>query len=443
MILFEAFNSYHDSFTFCTDLTVSLHVWEQTSNGCKHTRILSYDLKGQIPKAIMQTVMTQQADLPRLVDAHLHKVKKRRGNTISAVPEMTYEALYNVLKNQNTNIKKPKLKSKNSGVASSFMSNKSDADDRSEVMSQANSDSDSIFDTSPSTEAEFRSRSAPPSVLLEGVILFAPLVLHHLLKSSGAATAIPMGFVPFSLQFPCLVITLATMFYAIRWVMVAHLLHSSIQLPEHETLRLAGKNGKTQCHFTVNLRNMERYLKEKNGSKEKGAPERQMSHVAIRALALAMEHNPKSVARRIFPTSPLVYNSSVVLHDESASFPMNQPIWISPEQQLSVEDIAGYLNDPKAEVKPNFLEANVIGPSCRLWVSPDHTLLTHPLVQIDWHTDTPLSIVLSSYLKRQTHSQTTNYLDVSMTFKSPDVGACRSFAKQFQQLIQLPDLCDE
>jgi len=411
------------------------------SGGCKHTRILSYDLKGQIPKAIMQTVMTQQADLPRIMDAYLYKVKKRRGSKITAVSEITYESLYTVLKNNQSsskNVRKQRRKSSSGSV----MSAKSD-DDRSEVLSQANSDF-SIFETSPITEVEFRSRSAPPDILLEGIVLLAPVMLHHLLKSSGVMTVL-VRFIPVDPQFLSVVITLVAMIFAVRWIVVEHLLHSSIQLAsDHEILSLPGKNGKTQCHFTISLRNMERYLKEKNKAKENGASDRETSHVLIRALTLAMEHNPQSLARRIFPTFPLVYNPSVVLYDDSSSFPSDQPVWISPEQQQSAEHITDYLSDPKAEVTPNLLEAHLLGPSCRLWVSPDHKQHNHPLVQIDWHApETPLSIVVSTYLKRQTHSQTTNYLDVSMTFQSHDVGACRSFAKQFQQLIQMPDLCDE
>ncbi|KAL3939500.1 MAG: hypothetical protein SGBAC_005785 [Bacillariaceae sp.] len=424
-------------------LNVSLHVWEQLpSGGCKHTRILSYDLKGQIPKAIMQTVMTQQADLPRIMDAYLHKVKNR-GNSIRQVPEITYESLYTVLKKQNNVTKKSKAKRRNSKTGS-VVSTKSD-DDRYDVLSQAYSDSGSIVDMSPTTETEFRSRREPPNVLLEGIVLLAPLLVHHLLKNSWIGTSVLLRFVPLDSHLTSLILTLASIFFAIRWVTVEHMLHSSIQLSsEHDVFRLSGRNGKTQCHFTFNLRNMERYLKKKNDTKEKGVPKTELSHVVIRALALATEHNPQSVARRVFPSFPLVYNPSVVLHDESASFPLDQPIWIPAEQQHSVESVTGYLSDPKAQVDPNLLESHLLGPSCRLWVSPDHSQHTHPVVQVDWHApDSPLSIVISSYLKRQTHIHITNHLDVSMAFQSNDVAACRSFAKQFQQLIQIPHMCDE
>lgn len=418
-------------------------MWEQLpSGGCKHTRILSYDLKGQIPKAIMQTVMTQQADLPRIMDAYLHKVKNR-GNSIRQVPQITYESLYTVLKKQNNVTKKSKAKRRNSKTGS-VVSTKSD-DDRYDVLSQAYSDSGSIVDMSPTTETEFRSRREPPNVLLEGIVLLAPLLVHHLLKNSWIGTSVLLRFVPLDSHLTSLILTLASIFFAIRWVTVEHMLHSSIQLSsEHDVFRLSGRNGKTQCHFTFNLRNMERYLKKKNDTKEKGVPKTELSHVVIRALALATEHNPQSVARRVFPSFPLVYNPSVVLHDESASFPLDQPIWIPAEQQHSVESVTGYLSDPKAQVDPNLLESHLLGPSCRLWVSPDHSQHTHPVVQVDWHApDSPLSIVISSYLKRQTHIHITNHLDVSMAFQSNDVAACRSFAKQFQQLIQIPHMCDE
>jgi len=425
-------------------LNVSLHVWEQTHSGCKHTRILSYDLKGQIPKAIIQTVMTQQADLPRIMDAYLQKVKKRRDRSIASVPEMSYETLYKVLNNSQADKKKKKVKAKKkNSSASSIISSKSE-DERSEVLSRVDSDSDSIFDISPTTEATLRSRSSPPDIFLEGLVLLAPVIVQHFfLDNTSVAFKILQRLLPIDPLLSSLIITLGSAFFAIRWVIMEHLLYSSIQLSsEYEISTMKG--GKTQCHFTFNLRNMERYLKNKNEVKEKGSPQMKLSHVVIRALALAMEHNPQSVARRILPTLPLVYNPSIVLHDESTMAQYVDIVWIPPEQQQSLENVTDYLSDPKAQVDPNFLEANLLGPSCRLWVVPDHILQSHPMVQVDWHApDAPLSIVISSYLKRQTLARTTNHLDVSMTFQSHDVSACRSLAKQFQQLIQMPDLCDE
>ena len=81
-------------------MDISLQIWEQTPTGCTHTRIISYDLKGQIPKAIMQSVLTQQGDLPRIMDVHLQKIKKRPTyNTIAdGIQLNSCEPIYELLK---------------------------------------------------------------------------------------------------------------------------------------------------------------------------------------------------------------------------------------------------------------------------------------------------------------------------------------------------------
>ena len=85
------------------DLGISLQLWQQTPKGCIHTRILSYDLKGNIPGTIIQSVLTQQGDLPRIMDAHLQKIKGRA--TYEKIPAgitlQDYDSIYTLLDDNN------------------------------------------------------------------------------------------------------------------------------------------------------------------------------------------------------------------------------------------------------------------------------------------------------------------------------------------------------
>lgn len=403
-----------------SDLEVSLQIWEQTPEGCVHTRILSYDLKGQIPKAIIQTVMTQQADLPRIMDAHLSRVKKRR-KSITPVKSLNYESLYRVLKEQDASSAAKKRKN-------------------TEKKAEPDSDSESIVDMSSSIEVLTRSRKDAPSILTEGFALLLPVLLHHMFLSLNPFEMIDQ-VAPFAVWL--------SMVWVMRWVCLEHLLHHSILLPssllpnlQKGAITTSGRRGTTRCNFSVNLRSMDRFIERKRG-KDKNQDDAKMQHIVTRALARAMARNPGLIARQAFPSLPPMYNATTVLHDDTSEL-TSRDIWIPMEAQLSIPSIASFLSRPEKMVEPTFWETHILGPSCRLWVSDDETQRNHPPVKIDWSApDSPLTVVISIYLKRQTHVITTRHLDVSLTFQSSDVAACRSFSKEVEQLVQMPEICDE
>eukprot|EP00934_Nitzschia_sp_Nitz4_P004077 Nitzschia sp. Nitz4//scaffold219_size35776//10734//13049//NITZ4_007820-RA/size35776-snap-gene-0.67-mRNA-1//-1//CDS//3329542308//4067//frame0 len=77
-------------------LNVSFNLWTPTSSGdgCVHTRILSYDMNGSIPQKITQTIMQQQAALPRQLDLFLRRTNQE--NSDPSVP-LDYDSLYHYL----------------------------------------------------------------------------------------------------------------------------------------------------------------------------------------------------------------------------------------------------------------------------------------------------------------------------------------------------------
>eukprot|EP00980_Cylindrotheca_fusiformis_P004899 scaffold1041_cov121-Cylindrotheca_fusiformis.AAC.4 len=446
-------------------LEVSLQVWEQTPAGCVHTRILSYDLKGQIPRAIIQTVMTQQAELPRIMDAHLTRVKKRRRNnnnnarsSITSVSKLDYEALYQVLKDKNAAalVKKKKKKEKEKKeAAAAARRNKNKA-----------SDNDSIVEPSSSlTGTATQSRADAPSIWMESMVLLSPVLCHKLLSLVLNGWNVTSWMTPW--------VVAVCMVLAVRWICLEHLLRYSILLPQKATIPAAGggvattfmkkttRQGITRCNFSVNLRNIDRFLERKRGREDKQAtsssttkqpppPKAEMSHVVIRALARAMAKNPGLIAVRPLPSLPLVYTATTVLHDDTTETTC-QAVWIPPQEQLSIPAIAKFLSNSSSnkpnEVtssQPSFLETNVLGPSCRLWVSDDETQRNRTPIKIDWSApDSPLTVAISIYLRRQTQLITTKHLQVSLAFQSSDVAACRAFSKEVEQLIQMPEMCDD
>jgi hypothetical protein len=362
--------------------------------------------------------MTQQADLPRLMDAHLTRVKKR-SESITAAKKLIYESLYQVLKEQDAS--------------------RSAKEKGSKKKAKPDLDSESIVDMSSSTGTATRSRDSEPNILLESLVLLGPLLLHRLL------TIIPLDIISHAAPF----VVLFSVVWSVRWVCLEHLLRYSILLPsslqpsmQAGTITTATMKGSTRCHFTVNLRSIDRFIERRRGKDENKA-QAKMPQIVIRALARAMARNPGLIARQVLPSLPLVYNASMVLHDDTTERAC-QAIWVPPEEQQCIQAIADFLSSPEEMVQPSIWEAHILGPSCRLWVSLDQTQRNHPPVKIDWCApDSPLTVVISTYLKRPTGVITTKHLDVSLTFQSSDVAACRSFAKQVQQLVQMPEMCDE
>jgi hypothetical protein len=377
------------------DLDVSLQIWEQTPKGCIHTRILSYDLKGQIPKAIMQTVLTQQADLPRIMDAHLQKVKSR-SNSKTDMTDLKYENLFKILQEQDDARKASKKK---------------------EV--KPDDESDPIVDVSSTKATIAQSRNKRPSIIVESLVLFAPI----LLKQSPISILI--------------VFCLPAMILAVRWVFLEWLLQYAILLPD--SLEITSR-GKICCNFTVDLRSIEIFCKQKG--KDQKDPQILTTHVVLRALTRAMDKNPSLLSRQLSFLPP-VCNTSMIVHDNSAADKPSRCIWIPPAQQQSIPQIATFLKSPLTK-QPSILERYILGPSCSVWLLQEHTSTRLPPFKMTYDREgSPISICITPYQKQQAHVRRTNHLEISITFQSTQADACRSFAEQVQQLMQIPEMCDE
>lgn len=385
------------------DLGISLQIWQQTPKGCIHTRILSYDLKGNIPGTIIQSVLTQQGDLPRIMDAHLQKIKGRA--TYEKIPAgitlQDYDSIYTLLDDNNA------------------------AASKVGQVPEMNGDEGTVVNDSNGSHRT-SSRNQPPGIALESIVLLFPILLHRLLAMS---TILESWHAPF---------VIASILFCVRWVIIEYLLCFSILLPNSEVPIEAPKES-TRCHLTVDLRGVEKFLSAKQGENgEAETHEADYMHIVIRAVSRAMSKNSALFARA-FLLLPPVYSTDIILHNQS-KIGQKSELWIPPEKHHSIEAIATYCSSVN-KVYPNMLQRVILGPSCRLLMLPEND---HE-IQMEWKTnDCPLNIVVSPHLKSdRKYIRPRRHLGITMTFQSSDVALCHSFAEQVQQLIQLPEMCDE
>ena len=377
------------------ELHVSLNVWQlRPEGGSIHTRMISYDLNGDIPKSIVNNLMERQGKLPRIMDLHLQKTKE--GNTVVG---MEYEAFYNKLKEVEQD-------------------DKEDSDGDDIKAKDTVTCTDSIV-TTPGADASLSSSYL--RLLQDSLVLLFPIALHRLL-------AVFSNFNPY--------VFLITSILAIRWVLLRWMLQYFQSLPNDikdafsSFLAVDGCN--TSCRFVVDLKEVSRFLSsEQNTKKDLDAESVELvaTHVVLRALGQAMAKQPGLIARR-YPFLPPLYSIDMCLHE------YHRPTkWVSNIHLRSIQDIANCLS-LKASATPTTPQT-LFGPSCRVWVVP-----VTDQFQMDFNStlsDCPINVVLSSSLQGETDEVMT-HLTVSITIQSSDMEACLSFVEQAKQLIQSPEM---
>jgi hypothetical protein len=388
-------------------LHVSFNFWRPLAEGgCSHTRIISYDLNGQIPKQLTQTILQQQATLPKVMALYLQTIKPA---AVTSTFDMDYDSIYKALGQPSPTPSPPTANQRELWH-----------EDDSIVMSP----------TIPTVPPP-----PPPSVWVEILVLLSPILFLRWMSSV-------------SFRYDFVVFGIAS-FLAIRWVVLQHRLQHSRLLPAHQLGQLSAKSTSTTCcRFTVHLKDALRFLSNEQEAKQElgqdaaavGA-ELGVTHILIRALVRAMEKQPALIARS-FPCFPTVYSMDMVWHNTNNKTSQ----WIPPTKQHSVQAIADYLEaTPKA---PSFWQTSVLGPSCRLWTPCDDSDPCQGggvVDLVEWSgMDCPITVVVSSLREEhQDPTQTTTDLSICVTLQSSNSEACQSFAEHVQQLIQSPELCDD
>lgn len=372
-------------------LHVALNFWKPTAQGTYHARLLSFQLNGRIPPTLTQTVLEQQANLPRVMDSYLTKYKKENPIASQTHYTLEYPAIYKSLEKMTkarSNAKHRDLDHAESKIASS--------------------------------RSIQHALLSPVAVEKEAVALLVPLVLYKLLSMLSTGLA--------SLCFGVSIIV------ALQWMVRTHLLTVFRILSKSQQQKLGDRvKGSTSCRFNVDLKGVLRFLaNEKDASKDPTNKDTEIliSHILVRALGKGMGQLPHLAARQ-YPLLPPLYAVDVVFHDHKT----REEIWIDRPDEMTVQEIANYF---AAKRPPKTVWQTVMGATCHIFTSPDSD---HAQVDLDVSLEgVPITVCVSGIRLEKEERQPS--LSVAITISSTDIDTCRAFAETVQKLIQFPEMLE-
>jgi PH domain/START domain len=376
-------------------LHVALNFWKITPQGCYHARIMSFQLNGRIPPTLTQTVMEQQANMPRVMDAYLTKLKKESPPTQQQVPyKLEYKSIYEAMEQLN------KTKATANGHH---------------------------MDRTESKIASFRSvqhaLSMPLAVEKEAMALLAPLLLYKIVSMMS----VRLGSFVF----------VVGILVALRWIVTNHLMTVFRILPKAHQKKLASSvsaKGSTSCRFNIDLKGVLRFLANEKKSGDDLPSDKSneilISHILVRALGKAMNQLSHLAARK-YPGMPPLYAVDVIFHDHKTG----KAIWVDRPDEMTVQEIADYFSVDQPAKK--FWQI-ATGPTCHVFTSPDSD---HAQVDLDVNLEgVPITVCVSGIRLEKEHRQPS--LCVAISIPLTDIVECRAFAETVQTLIQFPEMLD-
>ena len=424
-------------------LKISLNLWHSTDGGVTttHTRILSYDLNGKIPKTLIQTILQQQATLPRIMDLYLQKSKKNRPDSScssrSSSLEMEYDSIYTALVEESTSNENNKVHGRslaartNSIVVSSSWAPKSNNATMIPIASPL---------------------AHPPSLWKETIVLLAPIGIYKFLSNQPFfdKNGVPLSFVNPHVLF------LVTGVLAIRWVllqwMMTHvclLLSKSNSSDDNQNglMTTTTGGGTTCCRFRINLKGdcfSPSQLGSGDTTDDTLDDQIMTKAIVLKALHRAMAQHPGLMTRHGFYPILLFqafYNLDICFHDDDGN-----KKWLShvDQQQRPISEMMQSL-EPWPTLGQEFF-----GPSCRVvWTTTKRTEEADSSddcegsIHVDWNVpECPIAVAVTDVPALDQES--TNSLAISITIQSTNVDACQSFAEQVRLWTQSPDTiaCD-
>lgn len=385
-------------------LHVALNFFRLTENGtCFHTRIMSYSLNGTIPNKMMQSILEQQATMPRVMDVYLSNRKKRSTDALPTFGSyMDYDTIFKVLEDVDRAYGRPHTQNQDLDRTVSFV-------------------------PSDKRQGAKRSTQAPPIWKHEALVLLTPIVVYNLICMLTPTFG--------ALSFLVMIV------FAIRWVILQHLLalFSLAPINAGSTRDPHVGVGTTSCRFNADLKGVLRFLSNEKEAKSQlgeGGTEILVSHIVVRSLVKAMAEHPNLVSRN-YPFLPSLYSIDVMVHDQKSP----SPIWVPNADDMTIQDVADFLasKSTSSASSSNTSVPDIFGPTCRLWTTPDSV---HAQVDVDVNTiDCPIVVCISG-IRLEKESKTPT-LSVSVNFNSANVDACRLFSERVQSLIQFPEMCDD
>lgn len=268
-------------------------IQEQNENGvssipskCHITRILSYDLGGNLPRNLTNTVLMQQAGIPGVLTKHLLQVEPSPPERlISNNGPLTNEGLIHDVVEE--------LLQEDEALQTSARRqlnfDKSVQEKVAGMGSAPSPDDTAVADTEERQQTSF---SSEQSILMTGLVLLAPLVMYNLASTIDMESFIiedeldectmKEEWILFLLH-PCLLFCV-TAFFAVRYV-VLQTLGERLLVPV-----LSGRCSPTTCRFAVDLKGVIRFInmkkEEKNHSPRTQYTPAEISMVHIVAIAL-------------------------------------------------------------------------------------------------------------------------------------------------------------
>ena len=279
---------------------------------CLMTRILSYDLCGSIPLRLTNTVMLQQANLPRIVDTYLIRQAQHLEPTavLTTTPLTNQDLVRGIVQPllDSTRTRRgrrisfddedvPRMAT-NGAVCSTNEASSLSVAKTVETSAGRSATSPSASNTyRPSTEhadrrtplkLEGHAIDHRPSLAVTSLVLLTPVLLYSCSRSNISATTAILA--------PCKeLVFLASAWCAIRWVVLLHLGPSFYD--SSLTGRLTQTNSEDlvatmTCRFSVDLKGVLRYIANSKEAREedKLSSDRDISvtHIVVCALARAL-----------------------------------------------------------------------------------------------------------------------------------------------------------
>lgn len=380
---------------------VSVVVGSETQIHCQFTRLLSFDLAGNIPQQLSNAISHQQANLPAIISNYIH-------DNPSEFPDSIVD--------------NGKVLSNELLVGSVIQPLKPDPFENHDTSVVAGTDA-TVHLASPSYSRTL------PSWHVQLFTLFVPVFLHWMMSS--------LHLVGSGLAF-CL-----AAFYVIRTIVLWHIGDEIRRKKENPSII-----SHVTCRLRIDLKGILRYISNKHEERDEmnsTHPDISAIHIVASALAHALKKEPLLLTRKV--SIPWFFIRRVV---DASNEPIDVSICENGGDVVTLPYVDRRTIQQIAESQKISYMGNNLGKCLILAMSNydegDVTTDAAPM-----HDDVTVVAVLGGvHLERNgaTQSQLNPkpYLNISLTIvgthQSVDLVTCRRFADEVAKLLQYPEICE-
>ncbi len=397
------------------NLFVSLYVLQpvvgaNATTHCQFTRLVSFDLAGNIPQQFSNAISQQQANLPAVISKYLHEHRSDFGpDTAEAISnEFLVSTVINQLRQSHLN---------------------ENPISHTNESREAESSSNSYHEPPATVASRARRTRTLPSLPLQLITLLTPIFVHWAMSS--------VDMVGSGILFCFLAIL------AVRTIVIWHIGDAIVSQKENTSII-----SHVTCRLRIDVKGILRYIsnqhEERNEMKSKHS-DISVIHLVASALAHALKKEPLLLTRRV--SIPWLLIQRVV--DAS-----NEPIDVSISENggdvVTLPGVDRRTIQQIADCQKCTENTGKVGKCLILAMSNydegDMTTDAAPM-----HKDVTVVAVLGGvHLERNgTMNSQTNpkpYLNISLTIagthQSVDLVTCRRFADEVRKLLLYPERCE-